>query len=100
MTYKIKIKKIGAWFYRTYTVAGHEMTNARMSRRGVVEEGPYRLDLTMPDGSIISIGEAAQIQLVLGKEWVAVQQKQQEEQRKLIDMASKPKENQPSGRRL
>ena len=67
MRFKIKYKR--KWFWKTVEVTGHQISPEH-----------NRIDLFLPDGSILSLAPADQIDIRLGKDWVEAQKKEMEKQ--------------------
>lgn len=65
MSFKIKYKKSGAWFYKTETVEGISLQGNRMV-------------LVYPDGGIKEIPDWDKHYCVLGTDWVATTKKSME----------------------
>lgn len=78
MTYKIKVKKIGRPFFRTYNVTNHQITNLVSEHQPdgqvkVYGDGPRRLELTLDSGDILVFGDMTQLVMKLGKDFFAMQ---------------------------
>lgn len=67
MLYNLKYKR--RFFWKTIRVDGHRIDTAN-----------NRMDLFMPDGSVLSLGKWSECDLKLGSDWVIRQKKDMEKQ--------------------